>query len=83
MLSSHFGWASQVQVSLDHDDDPGGSSKMSRLTHRNTSEIMQPFDQDGSLARHNTRFKLSNIASLLHFCGLPTLRLFDTYDISN
>ena len=36
---------------------------MSRLTRRDTSEIMQPFDQDVSLALHATR--VSNYQTLL------------------
>jgi len=56
-------WASQVEVLLDHNDDPRGSSKMLHLTRRNTSEIMQPFDQDVSLARHVT--PISNYQTLL------------------
>ena len=68
-----------------------GSRWWSKRFFQNVASNASKYQWDNAAVRSrcisctscNTHFKLSNIASLLHFCGLPTLRLFDTYDIGN
>ena len=68
-----------------------GSRWWSKRFFQNVASNASKYQWDNAAVRSrcisctscNTHFKLSNIASMLHFCGLPTLRLFDTYDIGN